>query len=235
MAEHLTPWTEDPASFSSAQLTRLALMARIAQQLTSRDALGLTLKGGTALVFGYGMPRYSTDLDFDGKDPSVETVTAISEAVTKAGLTNPAVNIKKDTQTTRRHMVHHPDIGVDPLKIEISYRRADQVSMDTKTINGIRVYDLAALAHLKTLAFLGRAVGRDVWDIGYLLRQHGSLIADNDLQLVAGRLSELGLDYLASLVAEDDLLSSSDAEHVVLSLSENLYDLLSKRGLAPTA
>ena len=82
-------------------------------------AQSLTLKGGTALAFGYGMPRYSTDLGFDGEDPFDGTTSAISDALDEAGLAGAVFNVEKDTQTTRRHMVHHPGLGPEPLKIEI--------------------------------------------------------------------------------------------------------------------
>ncbi len=42
------------------------LMRHIAQEVTAHTSDNFVLKGGTALLLAYGMPRFSTDLDFDG-------------------------------------------------------------------------------------------------------------------------------------------------------------------------
>ena len=41
------------------------LMRAIAQELTSRTGDAFVLKGGTALLLAYDLPRFSIDLDFD--------------------------------------------------------------------------------------------------------------------------------------------------------------------------
>ena len=40
-------------------------MRAIAQELTSRTGDAFVLKGGTALLLAYDLPRFSIDLDFD--------------------------------------------------------------------------------------------------------------------------------------------------------------------------
>ena len=59
-------------SFTDAQKTRIGLMRHIAQTLTETTGDFFILKGGTALLLAYGLPRYSTDLDYDGRDRNIK-------------------------------------------------------------------------------------------------------------------------------------------------------------------
>lgn len=55
-------------------------MREIAQAITRADTKKeFVLKGGTGLLLAYGLPRFSTDLDFDGKNPAFDISSAIRE------------------------------------------------------------------------------------------------------------------------------------------------------------
>ena len=47
-------------------------MLHIAQEVTARTGDNFALKGSTALLLAYGLPRFSTDLDFDGRRTSAD-------------------------------------------------------------------------------------------------------------------------------------------------------------------
>ena len=49
--------------FDSEKITRLLLMYDIAKKISCNDKHGLILKGGTSLLFCYGLDRFSTDLE----------------------------------------------------------------------------------------------------------------------------------------------------------------------------
>jgi predicted nucleotidyltransferase component of viral defense system len=49
---------------TAEQKKRLRFMKALARECAG---LPMVLKGGTALLFGYGLPRYSEDLDFDSE------------------------------------------------------------------------------------------------------------------------------------------------------------------------
>jgi domain of unknown function (DUF1814) len=55
--------------FSPEQQRHVDLMRQVAQEVTSRTRGNFVLKGGTALLLVYNLPRFSVDLDFDGRRP----------------------------------------------------------------------------------------------------------------------------------------------------------------------
>lgn len=67
-------------------------------------------------------------------------------------------------------MVHYRDDAMKPLKVEVSYRQADQIDeADVTVIDGIRTYTIDKLAFLKIDALVGRTKARDIFDTSYLL------------------------------------------------------------------
>lgn len=93
--------------FSPEQQRHVNLMRHVAQQLTTQTGNNLILKGGTGLLLAYGLPRYSTDLDFDGRRTSVDLTRPIRAGTAAASLEVEALTTKKNTDATRRHMLHY--------------------------------------------------------------------------------------------------------------------------------
>jgi predicted nucleotidyltransferase component of viral defense system len=107
-------------------------MRAVAEDFSS---LPLALKGGTALLFCYGLDRFSEDLDFDGsKKLNLESRLRASLArVTK----HHDIRIAKDTDTVQRYKIlYHTVEGAGNLKVETSYRTGFQAS-DVILIDGI--------------------------------------------------------------------------------------------------
>ena len=125
-------------------------MYHIAQEVTARTGDNFVLKGGTALLLAYGLPRFSTDLDFDGRHTSIDMTPALRAGADAAGVPVRNLRTAKNTWAVRRYMLHYRDDVMKPLKVEISYRQGDNIDEDdVTTINGIRTYNLDKLTTLK--------------------------------------------------------------------------------------
>ncbi|MGC4105890.1 MAG: nucleotidyl transferase AbiEii/AbiGii toxin family protein [Thermomicrobiales bacterium] len=70
-------------------------------------AIPSSYKGGTALLLGYGLPRFSSDFDFDGRRAATDLIGAIETSVRAAGLSSMSVAVRKDTPTTKRYVLQY--------------------------------------------------------------------------------------------------------------------------------
>lgn len=126
--------------------------------------------------------RYSTDLDFDGRRTSIDLTRPIRAGTAAASLEVEALTTKKNTDTTRRHMLHYSQQAGTPLKIEVSYRQANRIrEEDITTVDGICVYRINKLATLKIDALVNRVGARDIFDAGFLLHRYPDHIRNHDL------------------------------------------------------
>ena len=134
---------------------RLKVLAQKFQQLMDDTRNNTALKGGTALRFTLGLPRPSTDLDFEG-DKAINVRRAVRKAVDlafgkdeyKVGwnwLFRGTVQIREIQRRTEsgnvkidyRRMGTFPDM---PPKVPIN---------ETDVFEGIRIYNGEALVHRK--------------------------------------------------------------------------------------
>ncbi|MFT4189806.1 MAG: nucleotidyl transferase AbiEii/AbiGii toxin family protein [Aeromicrobium sp.] len=217
----------DPVVFEAPNLTHeqqqhVALMLSVAQQITRDTGDNFVLKGGTALLLAYGLPRHSTDLDFDGRRPNTNLTRSIERGALAAGATVESLGLKKDTPTTKRYMLHYGGPSQpDPLKIETSFRQAGEIDEDDVTVvDGFRVYKIERLAALKIDAFLNREKGRDVFDVWFLLTRYPDVITDEQAAGIRAKVDELGEDGLYALMENDSPLRAHDLESIVLDLVE---------------
>ncbi|TVP60585.1 MAG: nucleotidyl transferase AbiEii/AbiGii toxin family protein [Halomonadaceae bacterium] len=145
----------------------------------------LVLKGGTALLLGYQLERFSEDLDFDLTIvlKGHLNIESICRSATKklAGrgikLTLDTFNELKKTATTHRcrPMFSVGDENAPPIsiKIEISSRSTPDPEC-IRTISGIKVYAVSEIARLKLLAASEdetrryRTAARDLHDLAFI-------------------------------------------------------------------
>ena len=162
---HLDDDPFEAQPLSPEQQRHVDLMRHIAQEVTARTGDSFVLKGGTALLLAYGLPRFSTDLDFDGRRTSVDLTASLRAGAEAAGTPTHNLRTAKSTWAVRRHMVHYRDDAMKPLKVEVSYRQADQIDeADVTVIDGIRTYTIDKLASLKIDALVSRTKARDIFD-----------------------------------------------------------------------
>lgn len=207
------------------------LMRGVLSQLVETP---LVLKGGTALYLGYGLNRFSEDLDFDS-DKKLNLISKIKSAAPQ-GIIIDEINVKKDTDTVSRYMVnyHIRDTGhKDSLKIEISYRNPppkEQVSIK----NGIRVASIERITDNKlNAAFDGdntRTKGRDLFDLHFIAKNYGCILSSSILErlkIFAQDPDKLVSAYSEDIQADPLLNKIMDVETVSLELNELSKDLYS--------
>jgi predicted nucleotidyltransferase component of viral defense system len=188
-----------------------AVMRAVIKAIGERDLL---LKGGTALLFGYGIDRFSDDLDFDANRPVRDIERKISRiALNDQNITVLRVDTLKNTDTVGRYRVQYTaPSGTHSLKVEISYQVA--------SIR--RLIDQKLLA-----AFDGerpRTKARDLYDLEFLSKNYPEEFTED----LARRFRDFTADperlfsiYLPAF-QEDDLVFHTDAEieEMVLGLHD---------------
>jgi predicted nucleotidyltransferase component of viral defense system len=206
------------------QFQHLAFMRAIVRGVADTP---MTLKGGTGLLLGHGLDRFSEDLDFDST-VTLNLEARIQKAASAAGVDLINIRVKKDTEIVKRYMVSYagPN-GSGTLKIETS-RRSDAIDPQSVVVrDGMRVYGVDTLIDQKLTAAESRAKVRDLYDLEFLARSHRdrftaarsvrlSAIAGNPDNLV-GRYA---LDHQA-----DALLSERSLDDLALSLSVSASEI----------
>ena len=195
----------------------LGVMRSIAKSLADTP---LILKGGTALLFAYGLDRFSEDLDFDSNKP-LRLENRIEKAV------GPFVRIvsidtPKNTETVQRYRVKYDAKGIPgSIKIEVSCRDTYAPS-HVHLHEGIRVYDLSVLIDHKIDAFRNRTAARDLYDLHFILTKLSFSLSLKQAQTLAESTREIdAIDRrFAESFREDPLLRNIDAGSLALSVHE---------------
>jgi predicted nucleotidyltransferase component of viral defense system len=179
------------------------------------------LKGGTSLMFCYGLTRFSEDIDLD----ACHTQQGIDK-VLKAFCTqyNYTYRVAKDTSTVKRYMVHYN--SDKPLKIEISYRRSNISENEFTYINNIAVYTIANILSFKLIAYSNRDKLRDLYDIVFICKNYWNVIPDILKTQVMNALSYKGLEHF-------DYLSRTQYDNLIdiNVLGNEFLDLYTRLGL----
>jgi predicted nucleotidyltransferase component of viral defense system len=213
-----------------AEKTHLAVMRAVLDTVGREHLL---LKGGTALMFGYGIDRTSRDLDFDSDRP-VRNIEHKLADVHVDGVTITGVDTLKNTATvTRYRLMYESPEGLQSLKIEISYRQRFDEHDDVVVIDGVRFASLARIINQKLLAAYDgehpRTRARDLHDLEFLART----FPDEFDVGAAARLAAFASDpdlllsrYKPAFVEEGLAKAETDLEGLILRLHENANTLI---------
>ncbi len=125
------------------------------------------LKGGTALLIGYNLDRFSEDIDLDSTDKST-IKKYIIEFCKKNKYT---YRIAKDTDTVKRYFIKYNE-EYNPLKVEISYRQKVIDKEEYSLIKGINIYDIETISIMKSNAYKGRDKLRDLYDLCFICKHY---------------------------------------------------------------
>ena len=160
------------------------------------------LKGGTALRFTLGLPRPSTDLDFEG-DHGVNIRKALTKALATAFPSD-------------RYWIGHDPFWRGTVRVRIwdgrhagwldatvDYRRTgSRANMPAKVpldrcerLHGMNIYAGPELVHRKLATMVGerpRRAARDIYDTGWIATEHPELIGPEDAEKLQSWLSNLG-------------------------------------------
>lgn len=136
----------------------------------------LAFKGGTALMFFHGLPRFSTDLDFNLLDPSKADLVydRVRSILTRFGRIDDEAK-----KTFGLILVLDYGKGERMLKAEISTRTYAN-HYETLMLAGtdIRVMTMPDMFAHKLCAMGERLSPRDVFDVNFFLRKHCEIDAE---------------------------------------------------------
>ena len=215
---------EQQLTLTEEQKKHKELMLSILQEVQDRP---MVLKGGTALMLAHGLDRFSEDIDLDAKK-GFSLEAAIKKGCARSGVNINALQIAKDTETTKRYFVDYDsEFGARRLKIESSMRENIKFS-EVEKINGVQVYSVGALIEQKIRATQGRDKIRDLYDLNFLLRNHSDKFTADHL----GGLKEfcdpehVKEKYKANY-GKDKLLSHLSLDDLALNMSSKI-ELLQK-------
>jgi predicted nucleotidyltransferase component of viral defense system len=162
-------------------------MAQILSQIfKDKDLCNvLGFKGGTALMFFYDLPRFSTDLDFNLLDESKQDM--VYEKVRRILLKYGSI----DDEAKKLYgpiLVLNYGKGERMLKVEISNRQYDN-HYETKTLAGtdIRVLTTPDMFAHKLCAMGERLSPRDIFDVWFFLAQLHASINENIIRQRTGK------------------------------------------------
>ena len=195
--------------------TREELLKRLGQsfqKLMEAQGNACALKGGTAMRFGTGLPRPSTDLDFEG-DRRIAVRKTIQQAVAAAF---PGRKRRVGWDWLRRGTVRitiDDAQGGDPIEATIDYRVAGSrpsipTRIDTgscRRVHGMNVYKDRELAERKLNTVIGdrpRQKPRDLYDTGWLVHERPELISKDSAMKLKAWMNGLSADRKARLRRE---------------------------------
>jgi len=158
----------------------------------------LGFKGGSASMFFYGLPRFSTDLDFDlVGDVDIDTVV---EIITQLLEGKYDIKEQSNKHNTLFWLVSYGD-GLSNIKIEVSTREKPYDMYEVKTLYGIkmRVSRIGDIIANKMVATLERSVvaNRDLFDIYFFLGS--KYVNDINYEIVSYRKDKSPFEFYDSL------------------------------------
>ncbi len=228
---------EKKESYNGVELSqkkkyRLKLMVSILKGLVDTP---LVLKGGTALFLGYGLTRFSEDLDFDSS-VKLNLIPRIKKSI-PYDIDIDNISVKKDTQTVSRYIVNYsiPSMNESAsLKIEISYRSPIS-SDDIYESNGIRFASVEKLIDYKLKAAYDgettRSKVRDLFDLHFLAFHFSNRFSKENAERLHDFAKDPGIlesRYKEDLLFDDILRSQVDLEFLSLELSEQSEYIINK-------
>jgi predicted nucleotidyltransferase component of viral defense system len=173
----------------------------------------LGFKGGTALMYFYGLPRFSVDLDFNLIHSGKEGI--VYEKVRKILLKYGTIH---DEALKFYGLILVLDYGFDErkLKVEISNRQFDN-RYEIKNLLGInmKVMVRADMFAHKLCALLDRnsVTNRDIFDCWFFMHNHSPV----NKKIIEARMNVPYVDYIQSCI---DRLESMNHKGLLQGLGE---------------
>ena len=184
--------------------------------------LPIALKGGTGLLFGYNLDRFSEDLDFDANVKL--NIQKRLEKVFKHNTNQYSLKLVKNTQTVQRFKVHYTKKTIEGfLKIEISYRKTftNNDVIEKKVLGTMmKIYKVTHLFNQKIEASQFRTTARDLYDINFIINNYIHLFNTIEIQkalLFIDNINELEEKYFSAF-QEDYLFDDNNLSEILINL-----------------
>ncbi len=208
----------DEDSSTDDQKEKLECMHIFLQYLNKYSG-NYVLKGGTALMLHYGLPRFSEDIDLDSNDPN--SICYIADNFCKQyGFIS---NIKKEADFALHIMIRYSE-SHDPLIVNISLRYSDIPSSAYKIDNNVKVYNIDVLAALKIATYGVRDKLRDLFDCSFIINNYYDELSFHTINSCISTFQHKGLEQLDYLIAtqKDPLIDIDSLKESYLKACDRL-------------
>lgn len=183
----------------------------------------LVLKGGTGLLLGYGLDRFSEDLDFDSSR-KMNLESKIRRSMPQDFQLHQIHTLKNTDTVTRYRANYSSSQGARSLKLEVSYR-TPAPDGDVRVIDGIRIASLPRILDQKLRAAHDgqdtRTKVRDLYDIEYIARRFPAIFDDGlaaRLKSYSAQPDELFQRYQADWEVDELVVDLVELDHIVLGV-----------------
>lgn len=183
------------------------------------------LKGGTALMLCYGLPRFSDKIELEGKNEKFfELLDRFVEAF-KDKYGTLSYTREEDTNAVRSAIIQYGASRV--LRVKVSYRGRYIDLKDCNTINGILVYSIEEILSWKWITFGSSNSVRDLYDMTFIYLRYNEILDSYTIKQLRGTLAYMGIEkaeYLIKtqpdeLINTDELLEKFSQMYYALGLS----------------
>ena len=170
------------------------------------------LKGGTALMFCYGLDRFSTDIDLDGK----RKLNTIIKNFCKEK--NFEYSLKKNTDYVERYVIHYDNDKT--LKVEVSHRKYNLYSKEPIIKNSINTYSIEDLFSFKVDCLNQRVKIRDFYDICFIYNNYQKYLRKEDIFRLEDFLDRNEGNYYEYLIntQEDKYIDKNKFENYYIKM-----------------
>ena len=179
------------------------------------------LKGGAAVCLGYGVPRFTTGLDFVCRRNGPPIKTYVREFCKEHGL-----NYKfSDHDGTAQCCYIHYGGYTQPLEITASYRFPCIPEDSVINKNGVRMYNLPSIVGSKLMSYLERNTLRDLFDVVALTNLHYDSLSAGTAQRLREAFEYKGAHQLQRLSDTGDYDSCIDVHTLATDFAACLKKL----------
>lgn len=212
------------------------------QQEMTAQGNPCALKGGTAMRLSLGLPRPSTDLDFEG-DKAVSVRKTVQRAAA-AAFPNQKCSVGWDwlKRGTVRVTIHDNQTGAG-IRTSLDYRQAGsresipaRIDLSKcKRLHGMNVYENRDLVERKLNTVVGstaRQKPRDLYDAGWLVHEHPELISQRQAAGLKAWLADLSAEKKKSLKQEmrdEQVIGRADVDKAWTMLEDGIRRLSVER------
>lgn len=180
------------------------------------------LKGGTSLLFCYGLTRFSEDIDLDGFDDNFFEIVDMFVMDFKNKYLRITYGVVNNTDTMKSVRIYYG--GRKSLKIDVSYRKKVIDMCEYCNIDGVWTYKVPRILSMKLNVFNHRERIRDLYDIVFIYNTYKSRLDSYVLFTLRDAIAYKGLEHFDYLIKDqtDELIDNSKLAESFLYM---YYDL----------
>lgn len=202
------------------EIEKSILLYNIAKEISSKN---MVLKGGTSLLLGYGLNRWSKDLDFDttgNKRYKNDFLKAFKNQGLKYGDIH---ETEIDTRIINTILYDK----TKSIKLEVEYNsKYFQEGNNIVNRNGVFMYDIKTLSQMKYEMLMDHKRAHDIFDTAFLIHHFPKNYKEWMLYNIKNRIDKLGIDNIKKSFKMDEVVKRFNTGKIIDDLSNDINKLL---------